>query len=358
MSDEQRVWIRKRLTKSGKITYHLRWIDPASGKWKSRKAGSDRKRVDREAATLEQQLNDGTYTDLRSVTWAEFVKEHTDRIPGIGNRIEAKRTLDEFGKETKQAPPRRVTFAMVESYVEALGVKGNTQATINKKLRYLRAAFNKAVKRGYLAKSPMVSWDWTAEQEKPIRELSQSDQARLLAAAKDLYGFRWWAFVYSAVSTGGRRGELLSLPWDRVDFKDGSVLFTHTKGRRNRRVPVLSGPMRVLRRLQAQTLRQGGPFIGLNDQNRLQDEWDAILKASGIAHATPHDLRRTYITRLIRAGVSLPTVQKLAGHVSINTTLKYYNHVGADDLRAGVEKLRPQAPAKPATKDGKKKTAG
>lgn len=90
----------------------------------------------------------------------------------------------------------------------------------------------------------------------------------------------------------------------------------------------------------------------------LRDEWLAILEKSGIAYATPHDLRRTYITRLIRAGVSLPTVQKLAGHVSITTTLKFYTHVGAEDLRAGVEKLRPQAPAKPATKAQNKKTAG
>lgn len=355
--EESRVWIRKRETSKGKATFHLRWICPNEHKWKSRKSGTDRKKADREAATLEKQLADGTYTDLRAVTWASFVQEHTDRIPGEKNRVEAKRTLEEFGKETKQVPPRRVTFAMVESYVEGLGVKGNTQATVNKKLRYLRAAFNKAVKRGYLARSPMVAWDWTAEQDKPIRELTQSEQARLLAAAKG-QGFRWWAFIYVAVNTGGRRGELLALPWDRVDFADGSVLFTHTKGRRNRRVPVLPGPMRVLRRLQAQTLKQGGPFIGMDDQARLQDEWDAILKASGIAHATPHDLRRTYITRLIRAGVNLPTVQRLAGHVSINTTLKYYNHVGGDDLRAGVERLRPKAPAKPATDARNKKTAG
>jgi len=354
--DEQKVWLSSRKLASGKTSYHLRWICPTEKKWKSKGAGTDYKRALGKASELEKQLSDGTYTDLRAVSWDEFVKEHTERIPGEKNRIEAKRTLDEFGRETKKTPPRRVTFAMIESYVEAMNAKGNTHATINKKLRYLRAAFNKAVKRGYLAKSPMSSWDWTAEQDKPIRELSQSEQARLLAAAKDLYGFRWWSFIYLAVNTGGRRGELLALPWDRVDFEDGSVLFTHTKGKRNRRLPVLPGPMRVLRRLQIQTLQAGGPFVGMGEH--LRDEWLAILEKSGIAYATPHDLRRTYITRLIRAGVSLPTVQKLAGHVSITTTLKFYTHVGAEDLRAGVEKLRPQAPAKPATKAQNKKTAG
>ena len=53
-----------------------------------------------------------------------------------------------------------------------------------------------------------------------------------------------------------------------------------------------------------------------------------------------HDLRATYVTRLIRAGVPLPTVQRLAGHANIATTIDYYNEVNTDDLRAGVAKLR------------------
>ncbi len=44
-----------------------------------------------------------------------------------------------------------------------------------------------------------------------------------------------------------------------------------------------------------------------------------------------------------RAGVPLPTVQKLAGHSDIKTTLKYYNQVNDADLRAAVDKLREAA---------------
>lgn len=49
-----------------------------------------------------------------------------------------------------------------------------------------------------------------------------------------------------------------------------------------------------------------------------------------------HDLRRTFVTRLIRANVPLPTVQKLAGHRDIKTTLKFYNWVSMDDRREAV----------------------
>ncbi len=43
-----------------------------------------------------------------------------------------------------------------------------------------------------------------------------------------------------------------------------------------------------------------------------------------------------FVTRLIIAGVELPTVQKLAGHRDIKTTLGYYTNVGSKDLRAGA----------------------
>ena len=94
----------------------------------------------------------------------------------------------------------------------------------------------------------------------------------------------------------------------------------------------------VLRRLQDQTLIAGGPFIGMH--NNLTRKWYRIIRKTGIKSLTIHDLRRTYITRLIRAKAELSTVQKLAGHASVQTTLKYYNQVSDDDMRAAVAKLR------------------
>ena len=63
-------------------------------------------------------------------------------------------------------PLRRITFQNVESYVETCKAKHNAVATVTKKLKYLRAAFNKAIRRGYLAKSPMVGWKWEKPEER------------------------------------------------------------------------------------------------------------------------------------------------------------------------------------------------
>lgn len=122
-----------------------------------------------------------------------------------------------------------------------------------------------------------------------------------------------------------------------------SVTFTHTKGKRDRTVPINDTPelVSMVRRLQAQTLQDGGPFVGLADN--LGRMWGRIVREAGIEPITMHDLRRTYVTRLIRASVPLPTVQKLAGHANITTTIEHYNEVSTDDLRAGVAKLREAA---------------
>ncbi|MCH7814060.1 MAG: site-specific integrase [Planctomycetes bacterium] len=351
MIDDTKVWIRSRkLNKTIRRkrgddtyadvpvkTYDLRWVDPVAGKWRSRSVGTDRKRANGERVILEKALADGTHQSIRRTTWADFVAEHVASLPGKANAAEARHALDEFG-ETCGAAPRAVTFGMIETYVDRLRTKGNATATINKKLRYLRGALRKGVRRGYLAKSPMEGWQWAREDDKAIRIVLADEETALLDAAETLYGARWRAFVYVALNTGGRRGELLGLTWGRVDLDEARVHFAKTKGKKDRFVPIAPEVVVVLRRLQAQTLQAGGPFVGMG--NNINRAWSRIRKTAGVSDVTIHDLRRTYVTRLVRAGVPLPTVQKLAGHANMATTMRYYTQVDDADLRAGVEKLR------------------
>ena len=148
--------------------------------------------------------------------------------------------------------------------------------------------------------------------------------------------------LYVALNTGGRRGELLGLTWDRGTLDgDPEVHFSHTKGKHDRKVPLNPETVDVLRWVQAMTLCDGGPFVGMNKP--MQRRWEKIIETAKVSDVTPHDLRRTFITRLIRAGVPLPTVQKLAGHADIKTTVWYYNQVSTGDLRSGIAKLRKEA---------------
>ncbi len=380
MTDEPKVWIRARKLKSGKQSYHLRWIDPHAGKWRSRKVGTDKKRADREAATLEGELRAGTHVDIQAIAWVDFVAKHISKIAGKCDAGEAKRTLDEFGEMCKPASPRRVSFGMIESYVETLKAKKrpNTVATINKKLRYLRGAFNKAIKRGYLAKSPMDGWTWAKQKRKRKRIVQPDEEARLIKAAEDRYGFRMAALIRFALETWGRLSEVTGLRWEDVDLSGAAVTFRDTKSHTDRRVPIECNPT-VLDdlgqlRLQIETAHEGGPFAIYADRHNLHKRWAQIIEdasiealdqatckacagsgrhdvagtASDCKHCegtgqrgktiTFHDLRRTGISRALLDGVPPIVVQQVAGHADIKTTMEYYAEVYDGDVRSAMKR--------------------
>lgn len=72
--------------------------------------------------------------------------------------------------------------------------------------------------------------------------------------------------------------------------------------------------------------REGRPPI--NNVNR---EWQQIIEAAAIPHATIHDLRRSCITNWARK-LPVHVVQKLAGHANLSTTIKYYATVLPADM--------------------------
>lgn len=340
---EPSVWIRKRATKRG-TSYHLRWICPQERRWRNRRVGTDIRRARHEAAKLEAELTEGTYRAIRRTAWDHFVDEHVGSLRGARNATEARRTLDEFHR-WRPLELHEVTYQTIEQYVAWLytndddenGKIANSVATVNKKCRYLKAAFNKAIRRGYLARNPMDGWRMEREDDKPPRIVTLEEEKALTETAKQLYGLRMSAFVITALNTGARRGELVGLEWNGVDLDVKRIHLAHTKGKRDRLIPLPGHVVDTLRRLQVQTLKEGGPFKSLRDN--LGRRWRRVCKQARVAGVSIHDLRRTYCTRLIRAGVPLPTVQRLAGHRDIKTTMRYYTWVNDDDLRQGVAKL-------------------
>ena len=70
----------------------------------------------------------------------------------------------------------------------------------------------------------------------------------------------------------------------------------------------------------------------------LDDEWDAARDATGLRHVRFHDLRHTYASWLVQAGVPLHTVGTLLGHSSPAMTARYA-HLAPDTLAAAVATL-------------------
>ena len=342
---ETKVWIRKRQCKPRRgravTSYHLRWICPQERCWKSRRVGTDSKRAIAMAAKLEDELADGTYVNIKRITWAAFVADHATKLRARGERnaIESECALVEFGDLMKPATPMDVTYTMAERYIAKLKAKKrpNQPSTVNKKRTYIKGAMTKAIRRGYVAKNPIVRDLWEPVETKLVREITSTEEAAILKSADDLYGLRWRSLVFVAVNVGARRGELVKLSWDVVDLDGAMIRFEKTKTHKARAVPVNPDVVAVLRTLKAQTMTVGGPFVGMGGS--LTPQWTRITKAAGVRGVVFHDLRRTHITRLLRRGVPVNQVMDLVGHTNPTTTLKYYAAVSRDDLRGAVAKL-------------------
>jgi integrase len=337
----RRVWIWKRKAKKG-VTYYVRWRDQG-GRVRSESIGTDRKLAERLRSQREVEINSRGFCEVAAIPYDEFVQEELvilrGRVsPGTVDATEiALRHLRRIGCPRQLAD---VSTAMVEKFL-TVRLREVAKATANKDLRHLKASLNRAVRRGYMLESPAAPVRQVRVPEKRLRILSAEEIRKLLGACLDL---RWEAFIVVALATGMRRGEILALRWQDVDFKEGTIWVgntdTHeTKSKRNRVLGLVPEAAAALQRLP-----RSGNLVFMSDRgnpwgNNIRVGFLRLLKRAGIPYCTMHDLRRTFISHLAMAGVNAAIVQELAGHSSISTTLKHYTRIMPQSLRDAQRRL-------------------
>jgi integrase len=168
----------------------------------------------------------------------------------------------------------------------------------------------------------------SAEPEEDFLSFEEADQ--LVSASSPI----WRPLVIVALNTGLRRGELRALQWSDVQIDPGRIVvrravyrgqFGTPKGGRTREIPLNQTAKTSLR--QQRHLR--GPFVFCNeDGSYLKSDTcrkviDNAAKAAGLRAIGWHTLRHTFASHLVMSGVPLAAVQKLLGHASIKTTMRY-----------------------------------
>lgn len=135
---------------------------------------------------------------------------------------------------------------------------------------------------------------------------------------------------------------MLALRWEDIEGDVIHVCNTPghaTKSRRNRVVGLMPAVASLLL-----MLRRNGELVFHNEGEGLVPQsvsrtFRRIQRRAGIKRCALHDLRRTFVSQLAMAGVNAAVVQKLAGHASIATTVKYYTGVMPEALQAAQTKL-------------------
>ena len=150
--------------------------------------------------------------------------------------------------------------------------------------------------------------------------------------------------------TGMRQGEQFTREWGDIDLDAGTIRLQISKNGKGRFVHLNSRALAALRMLHAQSIGAGRVF------SNLKPRWftDAV-RAAKLQDFTWHDLRHTFASRLVMAGVDIRTVQELMGHRSITMTMRYA-HLSPQHRTGALEKLCQTSATRTATEQSEAKS--
>jgi len=369
-----RLW--ERPSYDGKrFTYYLLYTDE-QGKRRQKSLGhADRRKAERQRGQFERKLIMGNI-ELGSMKLRDFLEDSLNRTGDQirqSTRREYRSSMEDFIRVIGNIDYRKVCLKDAEFYRQNCLDRGNSPATVAKKLTEIKCVFNTAVARNQLDENPFKRIKRPKCSQKGINIYSDSECERIMKTAKELSEksneqthLRWDILIVIALSTALRRGEILNCAWGDIDFEEQTIKVspkantTETwewliKDTDCRTLPLTDGLTQLLINHQSRQ-PESHPYVFvppvrydyIQSELRAKGKWTysdsrlkvisnfnpnfrKILRKAGVKKGKFHDLRRTAICNWFKEGMREYDVMKLAGHADFKTTHKYYLHVH-DDL--------------------------
>jgi integrase len=238
------------------------------------------------------------------------------------------------GKRLSHISPRMIEY-FKNSRIDNNEV---SPTTVNRDLACLKRMYNLAIKWGFLENNPVCKVDFFKENSCRMRYLGE-EEIDLLLSVCPLY---LRDIVEFDINTGLRKGELFSLKWNDIDLHNKLLTVKNTKNYEDRVVPLNDIALNVLCRIPRQ-LRSEYVFTTPSTEQGSQitdikKSFKTALQKAGIKDFRFHDLRHTFASHLVMAGVDLTTVKELLGHKDIKMTLRYA-HLSPNHRKRGVDML-------------------
>ena len=218
-----------------------------------------------------------------------------------------------------------------------------------------RSALEKAVQEELIRTNPAVGCKLPPKRGREMQVLGREELQRFLIQAQ---AEGYFELFLLDLCTGLRRGELLALQRDDLDFKTGALTVNkqvyEVKGQLQvsapktkasiRRLVLPPGVVEVLRAYQETVdsrwmfpspAKEDAPMTPGAVRRRLQ----IILERAGCKRIRFHDLRHTFATLSLENGMDVKTLSAMLGHVSAATTLDIYTHVTGDMQTEAAAKI-------------------
>lgn len=218
-----------------------------------------------------------------------------------------------------------------------------------------RTALEKAVQDGLIRTNPAIGCKLPPKRARELQVLDRDELQRFLIQAQ---AEGYYELFLLDLATGLRRGELMALQWDDLDFEtgvlnvnkqvyqvNGELQFSEPKTKNSiRKIVLPPSVVEVLREYRKTVdsrwmfpspVKEDCPLTPGVVRKRLQ----LILEHAGCKHVRFHDLRHTFATLALQNGMDVKTLSAMLGHVSAATTLDIYTHITDDMLRTAAANI-------------------
>lgn len=243
---------------------------------------------------------------------------------------------------------RHLSTKLLEQFQTERTQKGNKPATVNRLIATVKHCIHKGYQWEMLSEETFKrvrQVKLLEENNRRLRFLSQPECQALI----DNCNGNTKAIVIMALNTGMRKGEILSIKWEQVDLRHGFIFLGITKNGERREIPINDTLRSVIKSLPT---RLNVPYLFYdavtgNSFNDIKRSFSTAMRRAGISDFHFHDLRHTFASHLVMAGVDITTVSKLLGHKSLTMTLRY-SHLAPAHMAKALDILDNTLTGKPS----------
>lgn len=357
-------------------------IDPKTGKQKQKSVyGKTQKEVRQKQTAIQAEIDAGTYMEPAKESLAEWLETWLEVY--VYNSVK-KYTYDSYERTCNNhiipalgnirlsalAAPQIQRF-----YNSLLTEKALSPKSVKNVHGIFHRALDQAVKLGMIRSNPTELCDLPKAHRKEIRPMEKNEILKFLQAIE---GTKYGLVYQVTLFTGLRKGEVLGLTWDCIDFQrntiyvnkqlqktkkvGGTYCLTTTKNSRNRVIVAAPSVMELFRKQKSQQLQMqrlageawdnAWDLVFTNELGRhlchvtVYKNFKKIMKEIGVPEGRFHDLRHSFAVVSIESGDDIKTVQSNLGHATASFTLDVYGHVSqkmrqqsADRMEEFIQKL-------------------